>query len=287
MMNKHAYLIIAHTDIVQLQCLVHLLDDERNDIYIHIDKKARFDGENICTQHSRLTILPNRVDVRWGDYSMIEAELLLFETASSFAQYAYYHLLSGADLPIKSQDYIHEYCDKHQGVEFIGFAQNVSSSELQWRTQNYFLFSKDFQSKSLWKRGVRIAFVWLQRMIRYKRIRCEVKKGSQWCSVTNGFVQYLLLHKKYIQKYFKYTYCPDELFIQTLCWNSSFRGRIYNITDEFEGCKRYIKWRNGELLPIVESDVKAMMDSDKWFARKFCSENANLFMNSLIDFPIC
>lgn len=286
-MTKHAYLIIAHTNYELLQCLVHCLDDERNDIYIHIDKKADFDGGNICTQYSNLTVLSNRIDVRWGDYSMIEAELLLFKTASLTTQYAYYHLLSGMDLPIKSQDYIHSYCDEHQGLEFIGFAQNVSSRELQWRTQNYFLFSKDFQSKSLWKRGIRVVFVWLQRMIGYKRIRCEVKKGSQWCSVTEDFVKYLLLHRESIQKYFKHTYCPDELVIQTLCWNSSFRGRIYNITDEFEGCKRYIKWRNGELLPIVESDVKAMMDSDKWFARKFCSENANLFMNSLIDFPIC
>ena len=106
-----------------------------------------------------------------------------------------------------------------------------------------------------------------------RRIRCEVKKGAQWCSVTHEFVQYLLSRKEYIRKYFKGTYCPDELVIQTLCWNSSFREKVCNASDEFEGCKRYIKWKDGELLPVTASDIDEMLDSDKWFARKFSSEN--------------
>ena len=38
--NKHAYLIMCHTNFDQLMRLLELLDDERNDIYLHIDKKA-------------------------------------------------------------------------------------------------------------------------------------------------------------------------------------------------------------------------------------------------------
>lgn len=39
---KHAYLIIAHTNWAQLQKLIYVLDDIRNDIYLHIDlKKTR------------------------------------------------------------------------------------------------------------------------------------------------------------------------------------------------------------------------------------------------------
>lgn len=36
-MKKHAYLIIAHNDFEILENLIILLDDMRNDIYIHID----------------------------------------------------------------------------------------------------------------------------------------------------------------------------------------------------------------------------------------------------------
>ena len=38
---KHAFLIIAHNKFNQLQLLLNLLDDERNDIYVHIDKKVK------------------------------------------------------------------------------------------------------------------------------------------------------------------------------------------------------------------------------------------------------
>lgn len=45
-MKKHAYLIIAHNDFEILENLIILLDDMRNDIYIHIDVKVKkFDFE--------------------------------------------------------------------------------------------------------------------------------------------------------------------------------------------------------------------------------------------------
>ena len=34
---KHAYLIIAHNEYPVLETLVSMIDDERNDIYLHID----------------------------------------------------------------------------------------------------------------------------------------------------------------------------------------------------------------------------------------------------------
>ncbi len=39
--NKHAYLIMAHDNFEQLKILLDLIDDYRNDIYLHIDKKLK------------------------------------------------------------------------------------------------------------------------------------------------------------------------------------------------------------------------------------------------------
>lgn len=39
-MMKHAFLIIAHNEYPILEVLLSMLDDERNDIYLHIDKRA-------------------------------------------------------------------------------------------------------------------------------------------------------------------------------------------------------------------------------------------------------
>ena len=44
--KKHAYLIIAHNNWKQLSLLLSVLDDERNDIYIHIDKKSKNSGNS-------------------------------------------------------------------------------------------------------------------------------------------------------------------------------------------------------------------------------------------------
>lgn len=40
MKDLHAYCIMAHGNWEQLQMLVNMLDDCRNDIYLHIDKKS-------------------------------------------------------------------------------------------------------------------------------------------------------------------------------------------------------------------------------------------------------
>ena len=78
---KHAYLIIAHNDPKLLSVLVGMLDDQRNDIYILIDKKAdtaQFSA--IKTTKSGLVFVP-RVDIRWGHISQVEAEMTLFQAA--------------------------------------------------------------------------------------------------------------------------------------------------------------------------------------------------------------
>ena len=54
-MKKHAYLIMAHTQPELLKKLVMLLDDERNDFYIHVDSKAKdYPLEEIlsCVKHA-------------------------------------------------------------------------------------------------------------------------------------------------------------------------------------------------------------------------------------------
>ena len=278
---RHAYLIIAHNEPEILKILLSLLDDEWNDIYVHIDKKASFDFTNLKTVKSRLHILPVHIDARWGDFSLVEIELLLFKEAYSNGPYAYYHLISGVDLPIKSQDYIHDFCERHQGKEFIGFAQHATQKELDWRSQHWFIFARDFQSKNLFKKVVRAVFARLQSLIGYRRTPLQVKKGSQWCSITHDLVGYLLQNEDLIRKIFSHTYCPDELFIQTLCWNSDFKGRIYDSEDEFEGCKRYIRWKDGVLQPLVLREVDDMICSPRWFARKFTSNNIEVVQEVL------
>ena len=119
---RHAYLIIAHSNWKQLQLLLRLLDSDRNDIYIHIDKKAKDVPVNelkISTKKSSVEIF-RTYEVYWGSYELVQSELLLFEQAHKL-HYDYYHLLSGADLPIKPQKDILRFFEEHNGYEFIHY----------------------------------------------------------------------------------------------------------------------------------------------------------------------
>ena len=40
MTMKHAFLIMAHGSLPLLRVLLSMLDDERNDIFLHIDRKS-------------------------------------------------------------------------------------------------------------------------------------------------------------------------------------------------------------------------------------------------------
>ena len=275
---KHAYLIIACGQPAHLQRLIEALDDVRNDIFVHIDKKSDFDFQGLRANYSTLYILPEPLDARWGDVSLVEAELLLIEEMLTHEVYQYCHFLSDSDFPIKSQDYIHMQCDTYHGKEFIGYAsaENVKE-EISNKVQYYYLFPKDFKNATILQRGVRFLFLRLQHILQIKRNRnIAFKKGCQWCSITYALAEYLFSQRKEIVRMFKHTYCSDEIFIQTMCWNSVFRGHIYRIDDEFGGCFRYIKWKENRIDSIREEDVDKMIASDCWFARKFSQDQEEL-----------
>lgn len=277
---KHAYLIIAHNEFWLLEQLIKVLDDKRNDIFIHFDKKL-VSYPTITTTYAGVYILNNRVDVRWGDVSMVEAEYALFETATQQDKYAYYHLLSGVDLPLKSQDEIHSFFDKNQGKEFIGFSQYDYKNEVNRKVCRYHLFPLDFrpsnQPVSIVKRIIRALFLRIQYVLRIERNKNIVfKKGTQWISITDEFVRYILSQKTNTLRIYRNTFCSDEIFVQTLCWNSGFRKNIYNTTDEALGCMRKIGWRNAQLINWTEEDYDEIMKSEMLFARKFTQENKGI-----------
>lgn len=70
MNNKHAYLVIAHNHMWQLKKLLSLLDDKRNDIFLHIDPKVgEISTEQLYSacQNSRLYVY-QEISVGWGGF---------------------------------------------------------------------------------------------------------------------------------------------------------------------------------------------------------------------------
>ncbi|MFD2598318.1 beta-1,6-N-acetylglucosaminyltransferase [Sphingobacterium corticis] len=279
-MMKHAYLILAHNQFEVLEFLVTALDDTRNDIYIHFDAKVKT-LPKVHVNKAGLYILEDRTDVRWGDISVVEAELKLFEKAQQIQNYSYYHLLSGVDIPLKSQDYIHQFFAKHRGKEFIGYSKGDSSDHIERKVRRYHAFPRDFRPSNsagnLIKKSIRFAALRLQFLLGIKRNQnINFKKGTQWISLTNSFVSYLLSQKIDILKIYKNTFCADEIVVQTVCWNSKFREAIFNTDDEALGSQRMIRWINNQIYDWELEDLNILQSSNLLFARKFNNRDTQL-----------
>lgn len=276
---KHAYLIIAHNELELLKNLISILDDERNDIYIHFDAKLNKLPE-LSVNKSKLYILEKRINVCWADFSVVEAELALLRVAYSNHHYAYYHLLSGVDLPLKSQDYIHTFFDKNTGQEFIDICLYDVSTEMERKMMRWHSFPKDFKNVGKFAfitRLMRATFIRIQESLGIERNKhIDFRKGSQWVSITSDFTEYLLSRENIIRKIYSHTFCPDEVFMQTECWNSEFRQKLHDYSPNYRGHMRLIDWQRGNPYVWRDEDYDELMHSDRIFARKFSSEHIGI-----------
>lgn len=265
---RHAYLILAHSNFYCLERLVCLLDDPRNDIYIHVDKKTEgFPFEKlsrlVCKSGLYYT---RRTKVRWGSYSMIAAELILFGEASK-KQYSYYHLLSGADLPLKPQTEIHDFFDRHQGTQFISCAVEMVVEEINAVARfayYYFPFDKNGRLVRLQKKA---GFV-----RQTGGVTCGF--GSQWVSLTHEAVTWILTQKNRIRKTFRLSFACDEVYKQTLLQGSAFKDALFpekhNPARRISHNMREIVWTGGaHPQTFTKADYDYLSKSENLFARKF------------------
>lgn len=268
----HAYLIITHNKIAQLQKLISLIDDERNDIFVLVDKKVRgFDLSCLKTKHSALYELPRDVEIYWGHISLVEAELKLFSFARSKRHYDYYHLISGVDMPLHSQDYIHRFCEEHSGREFLSYMQPLPHRRKD--NMRYQIFTKQQMHPNMMLRRLfrwtRKAFILLQCVLGIKQKGAEEwMHGGQWCSITDKFVSIILEQKEQILKKYKYARCCDETYKPTLLKELGWQNRLFLI-DSVPTNMREIDWNRGNPYVWRTSDYNLLASSPRFFARKF------------------
>ena len=274
-MRKHAYLIMAHTQPELLRKLLKMLDNERNDIYLHIDSKAKdypLDEIAAVLQKSKC-IFTERTDVKWGSYSQIHCEMVLLKEAVK-TEHAYYHLLSGMDLPIKSQEQIFAFFEKYKGLEFVDEdGATISEAALSRVKYTHKFYGKAGSVKdilgALSVKGQKLLGV--DKTQKYGNIIFQ--KGRNWFSITHGLAKLVVEKEDWIQEVFGQSVCGDELFLQTVARNSEYAEKICNPNTMPEvPDTRYIDWKRGSNNnPYVfrEDDFEELKNALGLFARKF------------------
>lgn len=269
---KQAYLIIAHKDDLTFRTLISMLDNENNDIFIHMDKKSKnYDEESIEKMAKKSIIYhTERSNVAWGGYSLVNAEMILLRKATEVGHYNHYHLLSGQDLPIQSQETIQKFFLKNSDKEFAGFDKDIFTygDRVYYR---YFFQELAGKRKSILK-SVDKFLLKMQKKLNIKRNEnIEFQKGAQWFSITDGLARYVLSKDEWIKNVFKNGFCVDEVFLQTIIINSDYTDKLYYSKSDgtHKNTMRLVDWSSGSPHVFRYDDLDDLRKSDLMFARKF------------------
>jgi hypothetical protein len=245
-----AYLVLAHNTPNHLARLVAALDTPSSGCFVHVDRKADL-APFVRACSGDVVFTRQRVPVYWGEFSMVEAIVVLLEEALRDPRcFRRFVLLSGADYPLRPAEEIEAFFASHPEREFINLAEMPAewAGKPLWRLD---LFVIPSEGASLGARvragliklgvvpGVRDHTRHLQGLRPYG--------GSTWWALTREACEHLVrfyASERRVVEFFRYTSYPDESFFHTVIGNSPFGGRVSrNLT--------YDDWSTGGANPAV------------------------------------
>lgn len=256
-----AILILAHKNPQQLQKLIdHLAKDF--DVYVHADRKS-----DLADKYQHSTPV-KRHRVYWGSYNQILATLELFSTAAK-KEYDRYILISGQDIPVKTNAEISRFFMDNPGKQFLEFTKVPVpwwNAEGGMERLKYYYLKSDRE----FFRKVSGKLVDWQKMFPFlgRKVQFTPYAGANWMNLNKEAVQYILAYVKSHPEYlgrFRFTHCADELFFQTILLNSPLADSCEN------NLLRYFNWKKGPEFPrtLRMDDLEEILQSPALFARKF------------------
>ena len=292
---KVAFLILAHYQPEHLARLLRTISADWNDIYIHIDNKSELDSfvSDIDDLDTPFVLTEGqRIDVRWGGFSIVEATLSLLSAAYQSDQfYDRFCLLSGADFPIKPLNQIKKAFET--GLEFMRIDRlltpDVDTSHTRYIKYHHFVDSNLLATREL-----------SGKIERQPYDGVDLYHGSAWWSLTRDCIDYIvdfLADNPDYTEYHRTTLCPDEIYFHSIVKGSPYAE---NLTHDFakqsdleqfyllneHGC-HYIDWNSsGERLPkvLMAGDACKLFHSEALFARKFNTGESGSLIKKLENY---
>ncbi len=282
-----AYLLLAHNTPNHLKRIISALSSPNSSFFIHIDKKSNISAYE-RVRGPDVYLLDERIPVYWGDFSVVEAEIMLlkkaFESGEVFDRYV---LLTGADYPVRSKAYIEQFFEKNMGREFINMVEIPSEIRPVSRLTEFNFIPRGLRVPKKMRRALIKALNMIYKRDYHSGLRAMVPyAGSQTWAFTPAAVRYILdfcERNHGVVRFFKYTHVPDEAFFQTILGNSLFKSHICRALT-------YTEWEEGMASPnnITEASLIKILRNPEFspeniygageilFARKFPDNSSDL-----------
>ena len=271
-----AILITAYKNYHHLEDLVNFFDDKFN-IYIHIDRKSSISKDDIqkLSSKERVQYVSQTYKINWGGINHLRAILELAEKAIGDSANKHFHLITGHDYPIVSTDRLNDFMETNRDKDFMEYSPlpyPAWPEDGMDRLSRYNIYDLIDGRTGLNERLIK-GFSKLQKKIGFKRSFSKdfppLHGGSTYWSLKRESLEYVFQymenHPRFLKR-FKYSFCSEEIFFQTILLNSPMKGNIINNN------MRFIIWeeRNGNFPANLDcNDYNDILKSDALFARKF------------------
>lgn len=274
---KKIYCIITHKNTGILNLLIN--SSPKAIIYLYVDLKTDLELFKEYTNNSNVFFIKNRQKISWGSVSQIKATLELLKVANKI-QYDYLFILSGDCLPLKKESYINNILKENFGKEFISKDDEMEQIEIDKRVSMKYNRSFFKKNKSLKDKIICKSMIFLNDkfgLFKNKNFKNLPKLyfGSNWFGISKKLCDYILDYLSENPSYlksFENSICCDEVFFQTIVFNSDFNFFYipFNKSNHNFKALRYIDWRTGPDFPrtLDENDFEEMKNSECIFARK-------------------
>lgn len=221
------FAVLAHDAPEACAQLIERLLDRGDAVALHLDKKAdrsRFETSlrQRLGKRWREVLWAERVDVRWAEWSMVEATLNAlhcFTVLEAAPQHVL--LLSGSDYPIRPLEQLRHFLQRHANTDFI---DHHDAERTHWVTKGAQQERYRLYHWLNWRRHPRLfdLSMKLQNLLRVRRkmpAGLRPYLGSQWWALRWESCQRCmsLASQKEVRRFFKKTWVPDELFFQSVC----------------------------------------------------------------------
>lgn len=276
---KQAFLICAHQDMDQLNGLVAQLCDPDFLIYVHLDRKSALDPGQL---HPQAHLVRERVAVRWGHVSQVEATLAsIRQILQEAPQFDKLVLLSAQDFPLLPNEGLKAALAQLHGSELMETAPIAANG---WRVMHRYAYFHCTGASLAERLACATVNCALRLMGRTRHLPDGFAPygGSCWWALSRECLRALLAladaHPRLL-RFCRSVQSPDELFFQTLVMHSRFASRV--LPDNF----RHIQWpQGGACHPKVldQDDFERIRASGAHFCRKLDSHASAALLQRLL-----
>ncbi|MBW3091717.1 glycogen branching protein [Bifidobacterium sp. 82T10] len=273
---SHSFVVTAYKDMENLERLIDRLKDNHN-ILLHVDASSTVIGDDDVARFNMLenTYAEKRHAISWGSYKHLLALLELTRRAVACTEGdGYIHLISGQDIPIRSDAEFGQFFDGDHRIymDCRTVDQMAPHQKAMYQLKNRF-WRYDYWNKTV--HALRDIDIALQKTLHIVNDsfggETNLAQGLVWMSLPVDAARYVLdfvdAHPKFMKDLYQ-AQIPEEFLFQTVLVNSPYAKDI--VPDNL----RYMDWhkRNGSLPAYLDaSDYPKAMESGSFFARKIDS----------------